>query len=62
MSVSEEVEDITPMTPIAYDRNTSITMRLQVNYLVIAPPTLRCSTAGIDQTSVTSWTIQTIEY
>ena len=59
MRVSEEMEDITPMTPIAYDRNTSITMRLEVNYLVMAPPPLKCSTAGIVQTSVTSWTLQT---
>ena len=32
------------ITPIAYDRNTSTMMRLEVNYLVIAPPTLKCST------------------
>ena len=30
--------------PIAYDRNTTITMRLEVNYLLIAQPKLKCST------------------
>jgi len=58
-----------------YDRNTSITMRLEVNYLniamdimlcltlnclIIAPPTLKCSTSKNwkIQASVTSWTIR----
>jgi len=36
-------------------------MRLEVNYLVIAPPKLKCSTAWILQASVTSWTLQTNE-
>ena len=49
------------ITPIAYDRNTSILMRLEVNYLVIAPPTFKCSTAWIVQASVMSWTLQTNE-
>ena len=57
-----------------YDRNTSIMMRLKVNYLgifppimvchilnylIIAPRTLKCSTAWIVQASVTSWSFQT---
>ncbi len=59
-----------------YDRNTSIMIRLELNYLVlaphimlslilnyliIAPQTLKCSTAWIVQASVTSWTLQTNE-
>jgi len=36
-------------------------MRLEVNYLVIAPPTLTCSTGRNIQASVTSWTVQTNE-
>ncbi len=60
----------------AYDRNTSIMMRLEVNYLVIPPhimlililnyliiaqPTLKCSRRWIVQASLTSWTVQTNE-
>ena len=68
---------------IKYERITPVLMRLEVNYLVIAthimvclilnyliiaPPTLKCSTSWIVQrmsknwkiqASVTSWTIQT---
>ena len=60
----------------AYDRNTSIMMRLEVNYLVIPPqillililnyriiaqPTLKCSTDWMFHDSLTSWTVQTNE-
>ena len=54
-------DDAYYITPIANDRNTSIMMRLEVNYLGIASPTLKCSTAWIVQASVTSWTLQTNE-
>ena len=57
----QNTDDAQYITPIVYDRNTSITMRLEVNYLVIAPPKLKYSTAWIFQASVTSWTLQTNE-
>ena len=44
-----------------YGRDTSIMMRHEVNYLDIAPPTLKCSTGWNIQASVTSWTVQTNE-
>ncbi len=37
-------DDAKYISPIGYYRNTSIMMRLEVNYLIIAPPTLKCST------------------
>ena len=54
----QETHEAYYIKPIVYDRNTSITMRLEVNYLVIAPQKLKCSTAWIVQASVTSWTLQ----
>jgi len=51
-----------------YVRNTSIMMRLEVNYLVIAthimlsliaPPSLKCSTRWIVQPMSKNWKIQT---
>ena len=55
----QHTEDAYYLTHIAYDRNTSILMRLEVNYLIIAPPKLKCSTGMDIQASVTSWTAQT---
>ena len=37
-------------------------MRLEVNYLVIAPPTLKCSTSWNIQASMMSWIDQPNEY
>ena len=40
-------DDAQYIKPIAYNRNTTKRMRLKINYPVIAPPTLKCSTAWI---------------
>jgi len=45
-----------------YGRDTSIMMRLEVNYLDIVPPTLKCSTGWNIQAGVTSWIDQSNEY
>ncbi len=50
----QHTEDAYYLTHIVYDRNTSITMRLEVNYLVIAPTTLKYITAWIVEASVNS--------